>query len=134
MWGKLAQLFFRRPDLVLAHLDAYAEQAGREYRSFKQGLGLALLGVIISAFLLALGLALLVFAAMLDLALVTVAQRLWLYALPTGLIFLSALSLAYFLRQLQSRGQESQVKQQLQTDFAVLRDLAQKKPPEKRNP
>lgn len=22
MWGKLAQLFFRRPDLVLAHLDA----------------------------------------------------------------------------------------------------------------
>lgn len=130
MWGKLAQLFFRRPDLVLGHIEAYAEQASREYGSFKQGLGLSLLGLLISAFLLALALALLAFAAMLDLALVAIAQPVWLYALPAGLLLVAALLLAYFLRQLQARGQASQIKQQLQADFAVLRDLAQKKPKE----
>ncbi|MFI0545451.1 MAG: hypothetical protein ACH34Y_00835 [Brachymonas sp.] len=130
MWGKLAQLFFRRPDLVLGHIEAYAEQASREYDSFKQGLGLSLLGLLISAFLLALALALLAFAAMLDLALVAIAQPVWLYALPAGLLLVAALLLAYFLRQLQARGQASQIKQQLQADFAVLRDLAQKKPKE----
>ena len=78
----------------------------------------------------ALALALLAFAAMLDLALVAIAQPVWLYALPAGLLLVAALLLAYFLRQLQARGQASQIKQQLQADFAVLRDLAQKKPKE----
>lgn len=127
MWGKIAQLFFRRPDLVLNHLEAYAQQASREYSSFKQGLGLTLLGLLISAFVSALAIALLAFAAMLDLALGTVAQRFWLYALPAGLLFLATISLCCFARQLQARGQSSSIKQQLQADFALLRDLAQKK-------
>ena len=69
MWGKLAQLFFRRPDLVLAHLDAYALQAGREWRNAKKNWSAALLGLLIGAFLLVLALALLAFAVMLDTAL-----------------------------------------------------------------
>ena len=134
MWGKLAQLFFRRPDLVLGHIQAYAEQASLEYSRCKQGLGLALLGLLISAFLLALSLVLLAFAAMLDLAQIAGAQPFWLYALPAGLLILAAFLLAYFLRQLKAREQESQIKQQLQADFALLRELAQKKPKEGQNP
>lgn len=134
MWGKIAQLFFRRPDLVLNHIEAYAHQASAECRSLQQGLGRQVLGLVLSTFVLAMGIALLTLAAMLDLALVSVAQRFWLYALPAGLLLIAALALWYFAAQLRSRGQNSVLKQQLKADFALLRDLAEKKPKEAQNP
>ena len=78
MWAKLAQLFFRRPDLVLNHLEAYALQASREIDAAKRGLGRILLALLLGVFLLALAISLLAFALMLDSALPVVAQRLWL--------------------------------------------------------
>lgn len=128
MWGKIAQLFFRRPDLLLNHVEAYAQQASRECTAFKQGLGQALIGLLISAFLLALSISLLAFAAMLDLALGTVAQRVWLYALPSGVLLISAILLWRFASQIQARSGQSELKRQLQADFELLRTLAHKKP------
>ena len=127
MWGKLAQLFFRRPDLVLAHLDAYALQAGREWRSAKKNWSAALLGLLIGAFLLALALALLAFALMLDTALPVVAARFWLYGAPAALLLLALALLALSWRALQRHNGQSELKRQAQADFALLRTLAEKK-------
>ena len=117
MWAKLAQLFFRRPDLLLNHIEAYAQQAGREIHAAKQSLSKALLGLVLGAFLFALALALLAFALMLDSALPVVTERFWLYAAPAALLALA----------LQRHSAESELKRQAQADFALLRALAQKK-------
>ncbi len=127
MWAKLAQLFFRRPDLVLNHIEAYAQQAGREIDAAKQSLSKALLGLFLGAFLLALAIALLAFALMLDTALPVVAQRIWLYAAPTALLALAVLLLLLSWRALQRHSADSELKRQAQADFALLRTLAQKK-------
>lgn len=127
MWAKLAQLFFRRPDLVLNHIEAYAQQAGREIDAAKQSLSKALLGLFLGAFLLALAIALLAFALMLDTALPVVAQRIWLYAAPTALLALAVLLLLLSSRALQRHSADSELKRQAQADFALLRTLAQKK-------
>ena len=127
MWGKIAQLFFKQPELLLNHLAAYAEQAGLEYDALKQRLRASLLGLCISAFAFALSLALLAFAGMLDLALgQAVAQRFWLYALPSGCLLLSALALFYFKGLLQAADRPSELRRQAMTDFELLRALAQK--------
>jgi hypothetical protein len=127
MWAKLAQLFFRRPDLVLNHIEAYAQQAERELAAAKKGLGKAIVGLLLGAFLLAMAISLLVLALMLDTALPVVAQRLWLYAAPAGLLLLAALLLGLSLRSLRQRSSQSELKRQAQADFALLRTLAKKK-------
>ena len=127
MWAKLAQLFFRRPDLLLNHIEAYAQQAGREIHAAKQSLSKALLGLVLGAFLFALPLALLAFAWMLDSALPVVTERLWLYAAPAALLALALLLLFLSWRALQRYSAESELKRQAQADFALLRALAQKK-------
>jgi len=127
MWGKIAQLFFRRPDLLLNHVEAYTEQIGAEITSTKARLGRSLAGLLVSAFLLALAVALLAFAAMLDLALGNIAQRFWLYALPAVLLCAAAALCWHFARQLQAPQPESELQRQARADFALLRSLAEKK-------
>lgn len=127
MWAKLAQLFFRRPDLVLGHIEAYAQQASREISAVKQNLSKAVFGLFLGTFLLALAITLLAFAWMLDTALPVLAGRLWLYTTPLALLILAALVLWLSWRALQRHSAESELKRQAQADFALLRMLAEHK-------
>ena len=127
MWAKLAQLFFRRPDLVLNHLEAYALQASREIDVAKRGLGCILLTLLLGVFLLALAISLLAFALMLDSALPVVAQRLWLYAVPAALLVLALLLLGLSWQALRRRSAQSELQRQVCADFALLRTLTEKK-------
>ena len=127
MWAKLAQLFFRRPDLVLNHLEAYALQASREIDAAKRGLGRILLALLLGVFLLALAISLLAFALMLDSALPVVAQRLWLYAVPAALLVLALLLLGLSWQALRRRRAQSELQRQVCADFALLRTLTEKK-------
>ena len=127
MWAKLAQLFFHRPDLVLNHIEAYAQQAGREISAAKKSLSITVLCLVLAALALVLAIGLLGFALMLDAALPALANRVWLYATPSILMVLAALVLYRSWCALQRYATDSELKRQAQADFALLRTLAQKK-------
>lgn len=129
MWRKIILLLLRRPDLLLAHLDAYRQQAGAEWPPLKKRWLLNFLGLILSCFLLASNSTMLLLAAMLDVAF-PLENRLWVYALPAGGTLFALLLLAFFVWRSKQKP-ISLIQRNLAQDYEALRRYAAQERPAK---